>query len=94
MSSVTWYLVVAGGLVGIGLTRMLTARQPLTAILALNVAGVGTLLAIVALAARAPVPDPVPHALALTAIVITVAFTAVGLMLVRRLEQRGEDDDQ
>lgn len=49
-------------------------------------AGSGGLLALVALAARTDEPDPVPHALALTGIVITVAVTGVGLAVVRRLE--------
>lgn len=90
MTSATWYVIVAAVLTGLGLVRMLTAAENLTRLIAVNVTGAGTLLALVGLAARAEIPDPVPHALALTGIVITVAFTAVGLLLSRRLEQHAD----
>ncbi|GIG40526.1 hypothetical protein Cph01nite_22880 [Cellulomonas phragmiteti] len=74
----------------LGAVRLLTTADLLRRVVALNVAGVGTLLVLVALAARGPGdPDPVLHALALTGIVITVAVTGLALVLVRRVE---EDD--
>lgn len=72
-------------LAGLGLVRLLTVRDPMTRLVALNITGAGTLLALVGLSIRAQAPDPVPQALALTGIVITVAFTGVGLILARSL---------
>lgn len=86
MSAVSWLLLVAAVLFSLGTVRVLTARDLVVRLIALNVAGSGGLLALVALAARTDEPDPVPHALALTGIVITVAVTGVGLAVVRRLE--------
>lgn len=91
MSTVGWLLLVGAALFSLGTVRLLTAHDLIVRLLALNVAGSGGLLALVALAARTDDPDPVPHALALTGIVITVAVTGVGLAVVRRLES-GEDD--
>lgn len=91
MSAVVWFLLVAAALVSLGTVRLLTAEDPVVRLVALNVAGSGGLLVLVALAARTDGPDPVPQALALTGIVITVAVTGVGLALVRRLED-GEDE--
>lgn len=94
MSAVSWFLLVAAALFALGTVRLLTARDLVVRLVALNVAGSGGLLALVALATRTDEPDPVPHALALTGIVITVAVTGVGLALVRRLEggESGEDE--
>ena len=38
-------------------------------------------------------PDPVLHALALTGIVITVAFTGFGVVLARRIDEAESADD-
>lgn len=86
MSAVSWFLLVGATLFALGTVRLLTAPDLVVRLVALNVAGSGGLLALVALAARTEEPDPVPHALALTGIVITVAVTGVGLAVVRRLE--------
>lgn len=91
MSAVNWLLLVGAALFSLGTVRLLTAPDLVVRLVALNVAGSGGLLALVALAARTDEPDPVPHALALTGIVITVAVTGVGLAVVRRLES-GEDE--
>ncbi len=91
MSDVQWFLLVGAFLLSLGTVRLLTARDLVVRLVALNVAGGGGLLTLVALAARTDEPDPVPHALALTGIVITVAVTGVGLALVRRVESEGEE---
>jgi multicomponent Na+:H+ antiporter subunit C len=57
---------------------------------AANVVGAGIFLLLVALARRAgDAPDPVPHALVLTGIVVAVSFTGLGVLLAARLD----DDD-
>lgn len=91
MSAVSWFLLVGAALFALGSVRLLTAQDVIVRLVALNVAGSGGLLALVALAARTDEPDPVPHALALTGIVITVAVTGVGLVLARRVESTQED---
>lgn len=83
VSQTTWYALVAGALVVLGLARLATAHDWIVRLLALNITGAGTLVLLVALAGRTDPADPVPHALALTGIVITVAVTGVGLVLAR-----------
>ncbi|WP_131105290.1 NADH-quinone oxidoreductase subunit K [Ornithinimicrobium sufpigmenti] len=95
MSAVGWFLLVGAALFALGTVRLLTAPDLVVRLVALNIAGSGALLALVALAARTTDPDAVPHALALTGIVITVAVTGVGLAVARRLEsdpERGQDE--
>lgn len=79
-------------LFALGAVRMLTASDLIVRLVSLNVAGSGSLVLLVALAGRDDPVDPIPHALALTGIVITVSFTAVGLVLVRHIEARRGDD--
>ena len=75
------------GLFVIGLRAALVQVAALARILAINVAGTGVFLVFVTLAYRGhdAVPDPVPHALVLTGIVVAVSATALALALVRRL---------
>lgn len=86
MSQAEWFLWVGAAVSSLGLVRLLLAEDLVHRLVALNVASGGALLVLVAMAARSDRPDPVPHALALTGIVITVAVTGAGLALVRRLE--------
>lgn len=88
LSALTLWLGAA--LSGLGLVRMLTAGSLIVRLVAMNILGSGTLLILVGLSVRTPEPDPVPQALALTGIVITVAFTGVGLLLARAV---AEEDD-
>ena len=84
------------GLFVIGLRAALVQAAALARILAINVAGPGVFLVFVTLAYRGlgAVPDPVPHALVLTGIVVAVSATALALALVRRLPAAsGEGDD-
>lgn len=96
MSALHWYAAIGSVLLTSGVVRMFAATDPLVRLVALNVAGGGGLVLVVTAAAAADVPDPIPHALALTGIVITVAFTAVGLALARRIESgdTGRADDE
>ena len=93
------YAVVGAVLFALGLAAMLVQRALLRKILAFNVMGSGAFLVLVGLAQRAGGVDPVPHAMVLTGIVVTVAATALALALVRRLhaltgrdELPGRDD--
>lgn len=69
----------------IALFAFVTARHVLRRILALNVIGGGVFMMLVALAARPDPPDPIPHALVLTGIVVAVCVTALALALLRRM---------
>lgn len=92
MSVLEWYLWAAAALTVLGGVRLLLAHDPLVRLIAVNVAGGGGLLVLGAFAARSDPPDPVAHALILTGIVITVAFTGVGLVLLRRTQEADEDE--
>ncbi|HSO81422.1 NADH-quinone oxidoreductase subunit K, partial [Thiocapsa sp.] len=56
-------------------------------ILAFNVMGSGVFLVLAGLAGRTPsgIPDPVPHAMVITGIVVAVAATALALSLTLRV---------
>lgn len=95
-SQVQWYLVLGTAIAVIGAVRMLLTRDLVARLIALNVTGIGSLMIILALAARtdqssssgaqAPENDPVLSALVITGLVITVAFTGLGAVLIRRIE--------
>ncbi|ETW97988.1 MAG: hypothetical protein ETSY1_20570 [Candidatus Entotheonella factor] len=72
---------------GIGLYGFILHAHWLRKILALNVMGGGVFLLLIGLANRIPnpSPDPVPHAMVLTGIVVAVSATGLALALVRRL---------
>lgn len=81
-----WYLGLAAVLVAAGLIRMLLAADHVARLVAMNILGSGTLLTLTALAARSEEIDPVLSALVITGLVITVAFTGVAAVLIRRIE--------
>jgi multicomponent Na+:H+ antiporter subunit C len=86
----TWFVFALASVVlfAIGLQEVLARPSLIRIVIALNVMGSATLLFLVSLAHRNPAgPDPVPHALALTGIVITLAATAAGLALARGLDR-------
>lgn len=68
-----------------GLAGLLFSRHLLRRLLAFNLMGSGAFLALVGLAQRGGTSDPVPQAMVLTGIVVSVAATGLGLALVRRL---------
>jgi multicomponent Na+:H+ antiporter subunit C len=83
--SVPLVYALAGVLLfAIGLHALFVRAHLLIKILAVNVLTSGVFLVLVGLAQRAGVPDPVPHALVLTGIVIAVSATALALVLLRR----------
>ncbi|MDJ0807544.1 MAG: NADH-quinone oxidoreductase subunit K [Gammaproteobacteria bacterium] len=86
------------GLVGIflfslGLSSAFASSALLRRILAINVAGAGLFLLLIAVAYRGPEinPDPLPHALVLTGIVVAFSATALALALVKRLRETDDD---
>lgn len=88
MSLELFYGSGGAALVAVGLYGLLVSPRALSRLLAVNVMSSGVFLMLVALARRTTdvAPDPVPHAMVLTGIVVAVSATAVGVALVTRLE--------
>jgi len=82
----TLYAICGVVLFGIGFYGVVICRHLLRKLISLNLMGSGTFLVLVALAHRTPggQPDPVPHAMVLTGLVVSVSATALGLALLRR----------
>lgn len=87
MTLIQFYLGLAVLLIVVGMVRMFLVRDRVPRLVAMNVVGAGTLLILIALAARTDPVDPVLTALVITGLVITVAFTAVGALLISRIEE-------
>jgi len=87
------YALTGIGLFVLGLRGTLLRRSLLGRILAINICGAGVFLTLIAIAYRGPglSPDPLPHALVLTGIVVAVSATALALALGRRLRE-SEDE--
>ena len=77
------YALAGLALFVMGAHGVFTRRHPLRKVLALNVLSAGVFLVLVATASRAPgvPPDPVPHAMVLTGLVVSVSATALALAL-------------
>jgi len=88
MSSILLYVLVGVGLFTLGLYALIVHTHLLRKILAINVMGSGVFLMLVALGGRTPgaAPDPVPHAMVITGIVVAVSATALALALVLRVQ--------
>jgi multicomponent Na+:H+ antiporter subunit C len=88
------YALTGTFLFAVGLAGVCFCPHTLRKILAVNMAGSGVFLVLVALAGRqhSESPDPVPQALVLTGIVVAVSATAVALVLYRRLATAPETD--
>ncbi|GEM_PF-2041021 len=82
------YLLAGAALFVIGFYSLLVQAHLLRRIMALNVMGSGVFLVFIALGALTPgaFPDPVPNAMVLTGIVVSVCATGLGLALADRLQ--------
>ncbi len=81
-------------LFSLGLRMVFSQAALLRRVLAINIAGAGLFLLLIAVAYRGVeiLPDPVPHALVLTGIVVAFSATALALALGRRLREHSSDD--
>lgn len=97
MSSWHAYALAGVALACLSLYAIVVHRDLLRRIIALNVMGSGVFLVLIGAAARGEgPPDPVPHALVLTGIVVAVATSALAIAAVRLLHRTrgtGRDDD-
>lgn len=89
MTNVTVYALCGVVLFGIGFYGVVILRHLLRKVIALNLMGTGVLLVLIALARRTANgrPDPVPHAMVLTGVVVAVSATALALALLRRFHR-------
>ena len=83
------YALAGTALFALGLRNALRHAALLGRVLAINLCGAGVFLILVSLAYRGPMaaPDPLPHALVLTGIVVAVSATALALALARQLKR-------
>ena len=88
MNTALLYALAGAGLFTLGLYALIVHAHLLRKILAINVMGSGVFLVLVALGGRTPgaAPDPVPHAMVITGIVVAVSATALALALVLRVQ--------
>jgi multicomponent Na+:H+ antiporter subunit C len=78
----------------LGLWSFLVHELLLRKLIALNIMGGGAFHVLIAVAYRGDqqAPDPIPHALVLTGIVVAVSATALALALGSRLDEAPEHD--
>lgn len=94
MSGALLYALLGVVLFAAGMAGLMLHRHLLRKLIAFNIMGSGAFLTLVGLAQRAGVADPVPQAMVITGIVVSVAATALGLALARRLlDLSGSMDD-
>ena len=94
MSIIFLYALVGVGLFLLGLYALIMHAHLLRKILAINIMGSGVFLVLVSLGGRTAgvSPDPVPHAMVITGIVVAVSATALALALMLRVrEETGQD---
>jgi multicomponent Na+:H+ antiporter subunit C len=94
----TFYLLAGVALFVVGFHGLVSMPHLLKKILAANIMSSGTALVLIAVAARTPggVPDPIPHAMVLTGIVVAVCATGLALALADRVQAvngKAEIDD-
>ena len=84
----TLYLLAGAALFVVGFHGLVSMPHLLKKILAVNTMSSGTALLLIAVAARTPgdVPDPIPHAMVLTGIVVAVCATGLALVLADRVQ--------
>lgn len=87
MTSPELYALTGTLLFCISLHALVTDPELVRKIVALNIMSSGVFLLLVATAwrGRGIAPDPVPHAMVLTGIVVAVSATALALALARRV---------
>lgn len=88
MNASLLYALAGVSLFVIGLYALIAHAHLLRKILAFNVMGSGVFLVLIATASSmsGDAPDPVPHAMVLTGIVVAVSATALALVLAYRIQ--------
>ncbi len=86
MSPAIIYSIAGAALFAVGAYGLLVRQHLLHKVIASNFLGSGVFLVLIGLGRRSdgPSSDPVPQAMVLTGIVVTVALTALALALIKR----------
>ncbi len=84
MTSALMFALTGAVLAGMGAKGLILLPHLLRKMIALNIMGAGVFLVLVSLAARSDPPDPVPHAMVLTGLVVSISATGMALALIRR----------
>lgn len=89
MTSVMLYALSGMAVVAVCVYGLISYPHLIRKILAINVMGSGIFLVFLSFSRRVPGenPDPVPHAMVLTGIVVAVCATAFALALARRVHE-------
>ncbi|WP_018981342.1 NADH-quinone oxidoreductase subunit K [Salinimonas chungwhensis] len=88
MSEQALYTALGIALFWLGLYRAVTVTSMLIKVVAYNIAGAGTFMVLIATAYSPTEPaDPVPHAIVLTGIVVSLAATALAVLLALRCQR-------
>ncbi len=90
MSATLYWIGVGIALWLLGLHGLMTLRNPLRRIIAVNLMGSGVFLVMIALGARHAPTDPLLVALVVTGLVVAVSATALALRLASALTQGKE----
>jgi len=87
-----FYYILAILLVIISLYHFIVARNYVKRLIALNILGSGVFLFFITTAKNTNTesPDPVPHALVLTGIVVAVSATVIAVSLILHLNKEEE----
>lgn len=94
MNSAFLYALLGAAIFALALYQLIVVADLLRRIVAVNLLGTGIFVVLVAVAYRgADAPDPVPHALVLTGIVVAVSATGLALALARRICQTSSQPD-
>lgn len=85
MNEQAFYTALGIGLFWLGVFRAITVDALLIKVVAFNVAGAGIFMILIATAYRGSLPpDAIPHAIVLTGIVVSVAASALAVLLALR----------
>ena len=85
------YALAGGMLVGFAFHALAIHTHVLKRILAWNTLGSAAFLVFGAIARRnTGAPDPVPHAIVITGIVVAISSTALALALARRIDEENK----
>jgi multicomponent Na+:H+ antiporter subunit C len=81
-AQVAFFLTLGVALVSLGLFGLYRLHDPIRRLIAVNLMGSGTFLAMVALARRQDPPDAILQGLVVTGLVVAVCATAFALRLI------------
>lgn len=95
MSTFLLFSLTAVALICLGVHGLIIRRHLLRKVMALNIISGGIFLLLISTAYRnrAEAADPIPQAMVLTGIVVTISATAFALALIRRIHQDDPDAD-